>query len=369
MAIPFLNVRCQQRSKGANAISKAAYNSCSCMEVDGDQVDYTRKAGLVFSELMLADGQSEQTRQEFWQSVEESEKRINSTVSREIIAALPLELDQAQRQQLARNFALQIRKQFDLPAVDLNIHEPVKRKREAKADENPHLHLQFPDRNAAGKKIREFSSPKTIQAIRHLWERHCNYALKQAGLEIQISMKPLETQIKQLEAEIRKDKRQIRYREEKIFNLELELYAQTHVKPRSMEGQAEARPQPFAGHSGGTGKTDAENGGKPQEFEGSRNRGSRLDIQDAERNNRRREAGEKSGAGGINRTPGRAGSKSDGSGEQLSLIRQLMEKIRLQLEAWKEKIDLETIRSKSHDNRNDDRESHDNRQKTLAPHP
>ena len=35
----------------------------------------------------------------------------------------------------------------------------------------------------------------------------------------------------------------------------------------------------------------------------------------------------------------------------------------LQLEAWKEQIDLETIRSKSHDNRNDDRTAYNHRQK------
>lgn len=339
------------------------------MSVDGDQVDYTRKAGLVFSELILADGQPKQTRQEFWKSVEKSETRKNSTVSREIIAALPLELDQAQRQHLAKSFALDMRRHFDLPAVDLNIHEPVKRKREATAQENPHLHLQFPDRNASGKKIREFSSPKTIQKIRHLWEQHCNYALEKAGLEIQISMKPLEAQIRQLEAEIRRDKKQIRYREEKIFNLELELYAQTHVQPRSMEGQPEARPQPLAGHSGGTGKADAGNGGEPQEFAGSHSRRPGMDIQDAERNNRRREAREKPGAGRIDLTAGRVGSQSDGAGEQLTLIRQLMEKIMLQLEAWKEQIDLETIWSKSHDNRNDDREAYNHRQKAQTPHP
>jgi hypothetical protein len=223
MAIPFLNVSCQQRSKGANAIRKAAYNSCSCMSVDGDQVDYTRKAGLVFSELILADGHPKQTRQEFWENVKESEKRVNSTVSREIIAALPLKLDQHQRWYIAKSFALDMRRHFDLPGVDLNIHKPAKRKMEAKVEENLHLYLQFPDRNIGGKKIREFSSPKIIQKIRRLWERHCNYALEQAGLDVQISMKPLEAKIKQLKAEIRRDERQIRYREEKIFNLELEL--------------------------------------------------------------------------------------------------------------------------------------------------
>lgn len=338
------------------------------MSVDGDQVDYTRKAGLVFSELILADGQPKQTRQEFWESVEKSETRKNSTVSREIIAALPLELNQAQRQHLAKSFALDMRRHFDLPAVDLNIHEPVKRKRETTAQENPHLHLQFPDRNASGKKIREFSRPKTVQAIRHLWEQHCNYALEKAGLETRISMKPLEKQINELEAEIRQDKKKIRYREEKIFNLELELYAQSHIKPRSMAQQAEGRPQPLAGQDRGTGKANPEFGGEPQKLEGSSDRRPGLDFQDAERDHRRREAREKPGVGGIDRTTGRAGSQSDGSGEQLSLIRQMMEKIRLQLEAWKEKIDLETIRSKSHDSRTDDREAHNHRQKAQAPH-
>ena len=59
-----------------------------------------------------------------------------------------------------------------------------------------------------------------------------------------------------------------------------------------MEGQPEARPQPLAGHSGGTGKAAAGNGGEPQEFAGSRSRRPRMDIQDAERDYRRREAGE-----------------------------------------------------------------------------
>jgi hypothetical protein len=130
-----------------------------------------------------------------------------------------------------------------------------------------------------------------------------------------------------------------------------------------MEGQPEARPQPLAGHSGGTGKAAAGNGGEPQEFAGSRSRRPRMDIQDAERDYRRREAGEKPSAGGIDRTAGRAGNESDGAGKQLILIRPLMEKIMLQLEAWKEQIDLETIRSKSHDNRNDDRTAYNHRQK------
>lgn len=149
----------------------------------------------------------------------------------------------------------------------------------------------------------------------------------------------------------------------------MELYAQNIAQSSGIERQTEERPQPFAGHDRRTGKAAAGNSGKPQEFEESRNRRPGMDFQDTERNHRRREAGEKPGAGGIDHTTGRTGSESDGAGGQVSQIRQLMEKIMLQLEAWKERIDLETIRSKSHDNRTDDKEDKHYRQKTQAPHP
>ena len=53
-----------------------------------------------------------------------------------------------------------MRRHFDLPCVDLNIHKPAKRKMEAKVEENLHLYLQFRDRNIGGKKDQGIFKPQ-----------------------------------------------------------------------------------------------------------------------------------------------------------------------------------------------------------------
>ena len=82
-----------QRSKGRSAVAAAAYRSGTKLtnEWDGLTHDYTRKTGVVHSEIMLPahapPGFAD--RSTLWHSVEQIEKARDSQLAREVEAALP----------------------------------------------------------------------------------------------------------------------------------------------------------------------------------------------------------------------------------------------------------------------------------------
>ena len=59
--------------------------------------DFTRKTGVVHSEILLPDGASEHLgdRERLWNSVEAGEKRKDAQLSREVEFAIPREMTQA----------------------------------------------------------------------------------------------------------------------------------------------------------------------------------------------------------------------------------------------------------------------------------
>lgn len=209
MAIPHFQVTPQSRKKGASAIAKAAYNAGACLhELDGRLHAYNRKGGIRHRALVFSPDWQEQpeTREQFWQAVELSEKRKDACVSREFQGALPRELTYEQNLALAQEWTDLIIERYGLKAADLSIHYPTqyRRKTYAKKDqENPHFHLLIPDRNAAGEKLRIFChNPQEIIDLRQLWETHVNRHLAAAGETAKISMKTSKAQIATLEEEI-----------------------------------------------------------------------------------------------------------------------------------------------------------------------
>jgi len=73
---------------------------------DGITHDYTRKDGVVHTEIMLpAHAPSEfADRSTLWNSVEFSEKSIDAQLAREIEVALPVELSRAEHLALVRSY-------------------------------------------------------------------------------------------------------------------------------------------------------------------------------------------------------------------------------------------------------------------------
>ena len=88
-------------SRGArrSAVASSAYASCSELYNDYDGVthDYRKKTGLVHSEVMLPPMTPAEwaDREKLWNAVEKVEKTRDSRLSRELVVALPRELDSA----------------------------------------------------------------------------------------------------------------------------------------------------------------------------------------------------------------------------------------------------------------------------------
>ena len=96
MAIYHLEAKVVSRGTGRSACAASAYMSCSAIynDYDGVQHDYTRKQGLVWSNVFLPDCAPVewQDRAVLLNSVEETEKTKDSRLAREFVVALPVEL-------------------------------------------------------------------------------------------------------------------------------------------------------------------------------------------------------------------------------------------------------------------------------------
>ena len=75
-------------------------------EWDGLTHDYTRKGGIVHTEIMLPSHAPPefQDRSTLWNSVEEIEKSSTAQLAREIEVSLPVELSRAEQLALVRAF-------------------------------------------------------------------------------------------------------------------------------------------------------------------------------------------------------------------------------------------------------------------------
>ncbi len=138
MAIYHCSIKAIKRSEGRSAVAAAAYRSGEKLinEWDGMTHDYTKKRGVVHTEIMLPShappGLSD--RSALWNSVEKSEKSGNAQLAREIEIALPMELDREEQISLVRAY---VRDDFVAAGMcaDFAIHD--------KGDGNPHAHIML----------------------------------------------------------------------------------------------------------------------------------------------------------------------------------------------------------------------------------
>jgi len=136
MAIYHLSVKIMSRGKGKSAVAAAAYRSGEKImnEYDGIIHDYTRKGGVVHTEILLPDNAPIEysDRSTLWNAVEKIEKAANSQLAREIELALPVELTQEQNISLVCDY---VKSQFVSAGMcaDVCVHD--------KNDGNPHAHV------------------------------------------------------------------------------------------------------------------------------------------------------------------------------------------------------------------------------------
>lgn len=201
MAIYHLHTEPASRASGKNALAMAAYRSGGRLIDDrtGEICDYRRKRGIIETCLIFPVGVS-YDRQTLWNMAERAEKRRDSRIAREIRIALPHELDQQARRNLAEEFARQLVRKYQI-AVDLSLHQPDKQ-----GDiRNYHAHLLLTTRqitpeglsdksdleksDKALKQAGKLNGREQITAIREEWENLCNLALERGGHEARISAK------------------------------------------------------------------------------------------------------------------------------------------------------------------------------------
>ncbi|WP_455530152.1 MobQ family relaxase [Ruminococcus sp.] len=140
MAIYHCSIKIISRGKGKSAVAAAAYRAGEKLHnnYDGMTHDFTRKGGVVHSEILLPPNAPAEyaDRSTLWNAVEAVEKSKNSQLAREVEIALPNELSQSEGIALTREFVQRTFVDKGMCA-DICIHDP---NREQK---NIHAHIML----------------------------------------------------------------------------------------------------------------------------------------------------------------------------------------------------------------------------------
>lgn len=186
MAIYHLHMQTISRADGRSAVAAAAYRAASRLTAaDGRVFDFRRKQGVVAREIFVPEGCPPISRQDLWLLAENTEKRKNSTLAREMDMAIPVELNKEERFKLTAKFCRWLAQEYQV-AVDCCMH----RKDKNDPQENPHLHVMFTTRRYSqegtlGAKTRELDDLKTrtthLLHVREKWADFCNEYLQFYG--------------------------------------------------------------------------------------------------------------------------------------------------------------------------------------------
>lgn len=201
MASYHLSVKTIKRSAGRSATAAAAYRSASVIACDreGRMHDYTAKRGVDACFILAPVDAPDwaQDRAMLWNAAEARETRSNSVTAREWELALPSEISDAARIDIARAFAQQLVERYGV-AADVAIHAPHR-----EGDQrNHHAHILTTTRVLSAEgltdKTRILDAASTggpeIEAMRGYWAELQNRALELAGQEERVDHRSLEVQ-------------------------------------------------------------------------------------------------------------------------------------------------------------------------------
>ena len=191
MAIYHLSIKIITRGAGKSAVAAAAYRAGETIKNENDGIvhDYTKKGGIVHTEILLPEyaPTEYQKRSVLWNAVEKTEKQCNSQLAREIEIALPVELTEEQNISLVRRFVKEQLVNAGMCA-DVCVHD--------KGDGNPHAHIMltmrpFNDDKTWGAKIKkvkkkpiyttDWNDRDKAEEWRKAWAAYCNTALRING--------------------------------------------------------------------------------------------------------------------------------------------------------------------------------------------
>ena len=197
MATYRLEAKIIGRSQGRSATASAAYRAAEQIEDarTGQGFDYTRKHGVLHSEIITPDGTPDwmHDRAQLWNAVERAEKRKDAQLAREILLSLPHELTPAQRIDLVQGF---VRQEFVAEGMiaDIAVHAP-----DRQGDtRNHHAHVMLTMRQLAGDgfgpKVRGWNSTEQLEAWREHWAQTVNAELERHGHDARVDHRSLADQ-------------------------------------------------------------------------------------------------------------------------------------------------------------------------------
>ena len=181
MASFLMQVQTIQRAAGRSAVAAAAYRSGQALvdERLAMEFDFAGKAGVEFAEVLAPDHAPNAflDRQALWNAAERSEARKDAVPARELLLALPHELDFEQRRALVRAFVAEQVTARGMIA-DVAMHLPGK-----DGDRrNFHAHVLVTTRRVTpdgfGAKAPEWRTPQQVREWRTAWAEIQNAHLR-----------------------------------------------------------------------------------------------------------------------------------------------------------------------------------------------
>ena len=183
---------------GSRVVASAAYRSAERLEQGGEVHDYTRRHGVLFTEILAPNGHPPAwvfDRQKLWSEVaareDKSTRKSTALEAREFELSIPAELKRYEQEQLVRSWVLDNLTQRGMVA-DVAIHQgpnPL----------NVHAHILVTTRllNEEGKfgnKVKRWGQKKALYAWRQSWAEAQNKFLGKGGHEARVSELSLEKQ-------------------------------------------------------------------------------------------------------------------------------------------------------------------------------
>lgn len=207
MALYSLHTSSMKRGDGRSAIAAAAYRAGAEIvnERSGLIHDYTRKRGVEHVEIFTRGGVPVPDKSDLWNAAEAAEKRKDGRTAREVLIALPAELDAGQRLALAREMTSDLAERYGV-AAQLAVHAP-----DADGDQrNHHAHILLTTRvyghDGLGKKAQlEWSGTQCrkngvakpadeLKMLRSRWADMQNAALSRAHVAERVDHRSLADQ-------------------------------------------------------------------------------------------------------------------------------------------------------------------------------
>lgn len=207
MAIYHFSAKVISRAVGSSAVAAAAYRSADRLHDErlGRSHDFSNKAGVVHSEVMLPEGAGEgwRNREQLWNDIEAVEIRKDAQLAREVEFAIPREMTQEQGIELARDF---VQAEFVERGMiaDLNVHWDIGADGLAK----PHAHVMLTMREIRvgedgsaefGAKVRDWNRTELLTHWREAWADHVNERLAALDIDARVDHRTLEAQGIELE--------------------------------------------------------------------------------------------------------------------------------------------------------------------------